>query len=386
MIKRTIEGHLKAVSKQYPVVTIVGPRQSGKSTLCSMVFPELPVVNLELPGVRHRIQLDPNGFIESHQGGVIIDEIQYLPELTSYIQVAADKRKRNGEFIITGSQQFQLMQSVSQSLAGRTAIIRLLPLSSLELAKSAHNPKSLNELIFFGGYPRIFSEKLNPSQALSYYTQTYIERDVRQIINVRDLSLFERFIKLMAARSGQLLNATNIGNEAGVNQSTIKEWLSVLETSFIISRIQPHHNNLSKRIIKSPKIYFLDTGLLCYLLGLTSPEQLEYHPLRGEIIETFVASELTKSIYNSGRYEPLYFFRDSAGHEVDFLIDRGAAVKLIEVKASSTFNSEFTKGINYYESQRKAKVVDPTIIYTGSEKFKIKDINIIPIRDSGLCV
>ncbi len=278
------------------------------------------------------------------------------------------------------------MQSVSQSLAGRTAIIRLLPLSSLELAKSAHNPKSLNELIFFGGYPRIFSEKLNPSQALSYYTQTYIERDVRQIINVRDLSLFERFIKLMAARSGQLLNATNIGNEAGVNQSTIKEWLSVLETSFIISRIQPHHNNLSKRIIKSPKIYFLDTGLLCYLLGLTSPEQLEYHPLRGEIIETFVASELTKSIYNSGRYEPLYFFRDSAGHEVDFLIDRGAAVKLIEVKASSTFNSEFTKGINYYESQRKTKVVDPTIIYTGSEKFKIKDINIIPIRDSGLCV
>jgi len=383
MITRILEAQAKTLAKQYPVLTIVGPRQSGKSTLCSLAFPKLPIVNLELPDLRARISADPRAFIASHQNGVIIDEIQYLPELTSYIQVAADDRKRNGEFILTGSRQFQLMQSVSQSLAGRTAILRLLPLSLAELSPTKYQARSLNEQIFTGGYPRIIVEGLNPSQAISFYVQTYIERDVRQIINIRDLSLFERFLRLCAARSGQLLNSTNLGNETGVNQSTIREWLSVLETSFIISRVQPHHNNLSKRITKSPKIYFLDTGLLCYLLGITTPQHLEFHPLRGEIIETFVASELIKAIYNSGKNDPIYFFRDSAGHEVDFLIDRGRAVQPIEVKASTTFNSEFMNGLKYYASQKGAEVINPTVIYTGTEEFKIEGTSVVSIQKSG---
>jgi predicted AAA+ superfamily ATPase len=380
MIARKLEKQLKALAKQYPVVTLVGPRQSGKSTLCSMAFPELPIVNLEQPDVRSRVAADPKAFISSYENGVIIDEIQYLPELTSYIQVAADSRKRNGEFILTGSHQFQLMHAVSQSLAGRTAILRLLPLSAAEILNSQYDKGSLNDQLFKGGYPRIVSEGLNPTQALSFYVQTYIERDVRQIINVKDLTLFERFLKLCAARSSQLLNATNLGVETGVNQSTIREWLSVLETSFVIRRVQPHHNNLSKRITKSPKIYFLDTGLLCYLLGITSPQQLEFHPLRGEIIETFVASELTKAIYNAGRDEALYFFRDSAGHEVDFLIDQGASVLPIEVKSSSTFHADFLKGLKFYTALKGSRVTSPTVVYTGSENFKVADTQIVSIK------
>lgn len=379
MIKRKIEAELLKLARQYPVVTIVGPRQSGKSTLCESAFPNLPVVNLEQPDVRARVAADPNAFIAAYENGVVIDEIQYLPELTSYIQVAVDKRKRSGEFILTGSHQFQLMHAVFQSLAGRTAILRLLPLSQSEISGTEFSNKTLNERIFIGGYPRIVRDELNPSQALSFYVQTYIERDVRQIVNIRDLSLFERFLRLCAARSGQLLNATNLGTEAGVDQSTIRQWLSVLETSFIIRKIQPHHNNLSKRITKTPKIYFLDTGLLCYLLGITNSQQLEFHPLRGEIVETFVASELTKAIYNFGRDDALYFFRDNAGHEVDFILDKGATVMPIEVKSSSTFHVDFLKGIRKYSSLKGAKVTQPTVIYAGAEKFNVDGIQMLPI-------
>lgn len=383
MIKRILEKTVLELSEQYPVVTIVGPRQSGKSTLCSTTFPTLSVVNLELPDQRQRISADPKAFIASHRGGVIIDEIQYLPELASYIQVAVDERKSKGEFILTGSQQFQLMQSISQSLAGRTAIVRLLPLSAVEVRGTPYEERTLNEAIFRGGYPRIVSEGLNPTQALSYYVQTYIERDVRQIINVRNLTLFEKFIRLCAARSGQLLNITNLGNDAGVDQSTVNQWLSVLETSFIVARVQPHHNNLSKRVTKSPKLYFLDTGLLCFLLGMTAAQQIELHPLRGAIVETFVASELMKTIFNSGRSDNLYFFRDSSGHEVDFLFDHGGTVQPIEVKASSTFHTDFLKNITFYSRLPGARVTKPAVIYTGAEHFKVEGVDITPLGDIG---
>ncbi len=381
MIVRALSPHLVSLSRQYPVVTVVGPRQSGKSTLCRMAFPSLPLINLERPDERARIAEDPRGFIDAHKGGCIIDEIQHLPELASYIQVAVDERGSPGEFILTGSHQYQLMESVSQSLAGRTAILKLLPLSAAELTSSDSAPSSLHEHLFSGGYPRILHDRLDPSQALSFYVQTYLERDVRQIINVRDLGLFERFLRLCATRSGQLLNATNLGAEAGIDQSTVREWISVLETSFILTRLQPHHVNLSKRILKSPKLYFLDTGLLCYLLGIRSSEQIAHHPLRGAIVETFVASELIKNRYNSAREPSIGFFRDSAGHEVDFVIDDGADVKLLEVKASSTFNAEFLKNIRFYRAQPSARVSQSCIVYTGAETFKVDDVSIVPISD-----
>lgn len=381
MIKRSIASHLINLSKQYPVVTVVGPRQSGKSTLCKMTFPSLPVVNLERPDERARIAEDPRSFIEAHRGGCVIDEIQHLPQLASFIQVAVDERGAAGEFILTGSHQYQLMESVSQSLAGRTAILKLLPLSSAELRDSTPINQSLDERLFTGGYPRIVNDNLDPTQALSFYVQTYLERDVRQIINVRDLSLFERFLKLCATRSGQLLNASNIGAEAGIDQSTVREWLSVLETSFILTRLQPHHVNLSKRILKSPKLYFLDTGLLCYLLGIRSPQQLAHHPLRGAIVETFVASELIKNRYNAAHEPSIGFFRDSAGHEIDFVIDDGADTRLFEVKASSTFHTDFLKNIRFYRTQPSARVSQSSVIYTGTESFVVDNISVVPISD-----
>jgi predicted AAA+ superfamily ATPase len=381
MIERSLSGHLLRLSKQYPVVTVVGPRQSGKSTLCARTFPALPLVNLERPDERARISEDPRAFIEAHKGGCIIDEIQHMPDLASYIQVAVDERGVPGEFILTGSHQYQLMESVSQSLAGRTAILKLLPLSSAELRKSPYAIHSLDQQLFTGGYPRIFKDSLDPTQALSFYVQTYLERDVRQIINVRDLSLFERFLRLCATRSGQLLNSSNIGAEAGIDQSTVREWLSVLETSFILTRIPPHHVNLSKRIVKSPKLYFLDTGLLCYLLGIRIPEQLAHHPLRGAIVETFVASELIKNRYNNAQEPSLGFFRDSAGHEIDFVLDDGAETRLIEVKASSTFNADFLKNIRFYRTQPSARVGRSSVVYTGPEAFSVDDVSVVPICD-----
>lgn len=346
-----------------------------------MTFPSLPLINLERPDERARIAEDPRAFIEAHRGGCVIDEIQHLPELASYIQAAVDERGALGEFILTGSHQYQLMESVSQSLAGRTAILRLLPLSAAELRHTTYEPASLDQRLFTGGYPRIFNDDLDPTQALSFYLQTYVERDVRQIINVRDLSLFERFVKLCATRSAQLFNASNIGAEAGIDQSTVREWLSVLETSFILFRLQPHHINLSKRILKSPKLYFLDTGLLCYLLGIRSAEQLAHHPLRGAIVETFVASELIKNRYNAAQEPSIGFFRDSAGHEIDFVVDDGADVRLIEVKASSTFTPDFLKSIRFYRAQPSARVAQSTVVYTGSEGFSVDQVSVVPISE-----
>jgi len=379
MIKRTLSSQLLNLAQHYPVVSLIGPRQSGKSTLCQMTFAEYPLFNLESPSLRERISSDPQAFIDSQRGGCIIDEIQYLPELLSYIQVAVDDRKRNGEFIITGSQQYQLMASVAQSLAGRTAIARLLPLSIEELTESANLEDSLDARMIKGSYPRVINEGLDPNQAYSFYAQTYLERDVRQIVNVQDLGTFERFLRLCAGRSGQLVNLTNLSNETGVDQSTIARWLTVLETSFIIVKIQPHFENLSKRVVKSPKLFFLDTGLLCYLLGISTVEQLSIHPLRGAIFETYVASEIIKYRFNRVLDHNLYFYRNSSGKEIDFLIELGNAVQPIEVKASRSFNKAFLKNIEYYLSLPKNRAIAPGIVYSGSEQFRVQSITITPV-------
>lgn len=380
MIQRLLIPRVQELAAQYPVVTIVGPRQSGKSTLTQMAFPNLPVVNLELPDQRARITADPKKFIEDHRGGCILDEIQYLPDIASYIQVAVDERKTKGEFILTGSQQFQLMEAVSQSLAGRTAIARLLPLSRLELEDSGYILPTIDEQVFTGGYPRIYDDKLSPTQSHSFYVQTYLERDVRKLLNVRDILIFERFLKLVATRSGQLFNATSLGNDAGIDQSTVKQWLSVLEASFILFRVAPHFNNLSKRVVKSPKIYFCDSGLLCFLLGIRDQNELAHHPLRGVIIESYVAAELLKNSYNAVKEQNIYFFRDSTGNEIDFLREKGQQVVPIEVKASSTFSESFLRNIETYQSLPKAKVLEPKVIYTGNERFTVRGIEVVPLN------
>jgi predicted AAA+ superfamily ATPase len=381
MIKRLLESAVKRLATQYPVVTIVGPRQAGKSTLCQLAFPNLPVINLERPDIRARISADPLQFITSQRGGCVIDEIQYLPELASYIQVAVDERKSAGEFILTGSQQFQLMETVSQSLAGRTAIVKLLPLSLRELKQSRYLPSTLDDLLFTGSYPRIYADKLAPTQTYSFYVQTYIERDIRTLINVRDLTQFERFVKLCAARAGQLLNLSNLGNEAGIDHSTAQRWITALEASFIVFRLPPHFSNFSKRIIKSPKLYFYDTGLLSFLLNIRDSNDLTHHPLRGQIFENYIAGELVKNAFNAVDEPNIYFFRDSTGHEIDFLLEHPDGVIPIEVKASMTFSPSFLDTIHFYKSLAGARVSQPKVIYGGEESFSIKGVDVLPWRE-----
>jgi predicted AAA+ superfamily ATPase len=382
MYKRQLEQQIRRLVRQYPVVTLVGPRQSGKSTLCEYVFPDLPLYNLESPDVRERIRQDPKAFIASNKGGCVIDEIQYLPDLVSYIQVAVDNRKTNGEFIITGSAQFQLMEQVSQSLAGRTAIIRLLPLSMFEMSENTISLASINEKLFYGSYPRIFSNNLDPVEAYSFYIQTYLERDVRQIIKVQDLNLFERFLYLVAGRSAQILDYTSLSSEVGVDQSTIKRWISVLETSFIVSLLPPYFKNFNKRITKSPKIYMLDTGLLCRLLGIENPAQLDTHPLRGAIFETYVFSEIIKSIYNQVRVPKVFFFRDASSIKVDFLIEKDLALHAIEVKSGSTFSKEWCKNLIKFQKIASKESVISHLIYGGAEVFDVSNIKVAPLEKS----
>lgn len=280
MIPRTISPKILQYAKQYPVVTITGPRQSGKTTLCQMIFPDIPYVSLESIEERSFATSDPKGFLDRFPDGAVLDEIQRTPELLSYIQVRVDESQKTGQFIITESQNFELLNTVSQSLAGRTAIARLLPFSFEEIL-SHQSIESIDQLLYTGFYPRIYDKQLNPTEALSFYFNTYIERDLRLLINVKDLSRFETFLKLCATRCGQLVNLSSLGNDCGVNHNTIKSWLSILEASYIIKLLPSYFNNLGKRLIKSPKLYFIDTGLAAFLLGIQNIDHLRTHPLRG---------------------------------------------------------------------------------------------------------
>ncbi|MBN1327686.1 MAG: ATP-binding protein [Candidatus Cloacimonetes bacterium] len=346
MIKRVAQKKLIELSRYFPVVTVTGPRQSGKTTLVKMTFPNKDYVNLENPNIREMIMIDPEGFFQQYPDGAILDEVQKLPQLFSYIQTMVDKFKVNGLFILTGSNQFEFMQRIGQSMAGRTAILKLLPFSYQEIYNTSVIP--IHKLLFTGFYPRLHDQHIPIEDFFIAYVNTYIERDVRMIANVHNLTLFQNFLKVCAARTGSILNKTAISNEVGVSSKTVEEWLSILEASFLIYRMPPYFKNFNKRIIKSPKLYFLDVGLAAFLLGIQHADQLINHPLRGEIFESYVISELLKYIYNAGKRSNLYFFRESNQTEVDVLLDTAFSPVPVEIKSSATLNQSQFKNLNLF--------------------------------------
>lgn len=380
-IPRILESKLSQLAGQYPVVTITGPRQAGKTTLCRKAFLDMPYVSLENPDHRIMAEKDPRSFF-TRWPNAIIDEIQRVPDLMSYIQGIVDESQREGQFILTGSAQLELMDSVTQSLAGRTALLKLFPFSYDELRESTKLTDEsfrLDKLLYTGMFPRIHDKNLNSTEAYAYYTETYIERDVRSILHLKDRSLFATFLRLCAGRSGQVLNITNLANDVGVSVNTIKSWLSVLETGFMISFLQPHHANYRKRLIKSPKLYFLDSGLMCYLLGITDAAQLASHPLRGAIFETFIVTEMQKRSWNQGKRPRLFYFRTSDGHEVDVLIDKGNTVKPVEIKSAVTFRDSLADELAFYK-KLNPHAEKGVLVYGSNDDWPKSDVNVLSYR------
>lgn len=362
MIRRTIENKLLSLAGQYPVVTITGPRQSGKTTVSTKCFPEHLYLSLEDPDVREHARKDPRGFLAQSER-MIIDEVQHVPDLVSYIQGVVDRSGRAGQFVLTGSHQFSLTDMVSQSLAGRTALINLLPFSLEELGEKS----SYEKLIYRGFYPAIIDRKLNPTEALSFYTNTYIQRDLRDIREIRNLRQFESFLRLCAANVGQMLNKTRMANDIGIDGKTVDAWISVLEASYILYLLPPHYRNFRKRVVKAPKLYFCDVGLASYLLEIRTIEHVKSHPLKGMLFENLVVMEKVKRKLNSAEAPSLYFFRDNTGNEVDLLEQDGANIVSYEIKTTQTLSSGLFKGLNFYKKlnpDNKRSV----LIYTGREK------------------
>lgn len=366
----------------YPVVTVLGPRQSGKTTLCRMAFPDKPYVNLEQPDVREFAQQDPKAFLAQFPDGAVLDEIQNVPSLLSWIQVLTDADPRKGRFILTGSHQLQVSAQVTQSLAGRTAVLELLPLSLSELAKASDlpsgEPADANVLMLQGGYPRIHAQGMQPEVMLSDYFATYVERDVRQLINLRHLREFGQCVRLLAGRTGQLLNQSSLGNEVGVSSNTITQWLSILEASFLVFSLAPWSVNIGKRLVKSPKIYFYDVGLACWLLGIKTVEQLQHHPLRGALFENLVVLEVLKSLRNQGLRDPLYFFRDSNGLEIDLLLDHADGLQLVEIKASQTVSTALFKNLRTVSTLLGDRVKSQHLVYGGAERQERTGVAVLP--------
>jgi len=394
MLKRTLEKKLRESAEQYPVVTLTGPRQSGKTTLVKMAFPDYDYLSLEEPDQRAFALEDPRGFLYQFPEKVIVDEIQRAPDLFSYIQTIVDANDITGQYILTGSQNFLLLQKVSQSLAGRCAVLHLLPFSLSELRQRLPLPidfigrqlpgknrflkTELSEVLFKGFYPRIHDKSLNPVDWLGYYYQTYIERDVRDVLNVGDLETFSRFVRLCAGRNGQLLNLSSLANDCGITHTTSKRWIWILETSFIVFLLRPHFKNFSKRLIKSPKLYFLDTGLLSYLLRIRSREDLRINALYGSIFESYVIGELLKNYMNRGEEHSIYFWRDSTGNEIDVLIDEGDKLTPVEIKAGQTVTSDFFKGIRFWKKLLNDVEQRAALVYGGDKSYIRSDTYVYP--------
>jgi predicted AAA+ superfamily ATPase len=380
MIARNIEPRLKSLAKQFPAIVLTGPRQSGKSTVCQKVFAHLPYATLESPDVRAFASEDPRGFLKQFPKGAVLDEIQNSPQITSYLQEIIDREPTPGRWVLTGSHNLSVMESTSQSLAGRSAVVHLLPLSRDEVVGFSQHPKTLNETLLTGGYPRILDRKLKPADWLAAYVATYLERDVRSISNVGDLTAFQRFAQLSAGRLAQLLNFSSLAADCGVSQPTAKAWSSVLEASFIAFRLPSYHGNFSKRLIKMPKLHFYDTGLACWLLGIRDVAQLDVHPLRGAIFECWVVSEIIKQRFNQGEANGVFFFRDKAGLESDALVQGRKTLKIVEVKAGQTISSDWagsSRKITELFAKTK-QAVSSVVVYGGAEKQERNGVTYLP--------
>ncbi len=378
---RKMANRLAWLAKKYPIVTVTGPRQSGKTTLVRHTFPNKAYANLEELDQRQLAESDPREFLKRYPDGAILDEIQLAPHLLSYIQVLVDQADKEGMFILTGSQQLELHQTISQSLAGRTALLQLLPMS-LEELDEAGIELTLEEVLLTGGYPRIYRKGLEPTQTYRDYVQTYLERDLRRLIHIKELGLFQRFLGLLVGRIGQLLNVSSLAGDVGVSSPTIKQWISILEASFLIIQLRPYFENFGKRIVKSPKIYFTDVGLASYLLGIETPKQLRRDPLYGNLVENLVLLELMKARLNEGRDPRLYFFRDTGGHEVDFVYQSGHELIPIEVKAGQTFNREFLKAPTRFQQLTGGRSPTGFVIYAGEQEQRIGSLELLNYRSA----
>lgn len=376
MIEREISRELIQCCAEYPVVTVLGPRQSGKTTLVQMTFPDKPYFSLEDPDIRMAADADPRGFLDQAMGGAVLDEVQRLPVLLSYMQGMVDREKRPGMFVLTGSHQPRLHEAIAQSLAGRSAILSLWPFSFSELRQYKQGWKPF-ELIHKGCFPRLHEEGLEPRRFYNSYLQTYVERDVRALINLRDLGRFQVFLRLLAGRVGQVANLTSLSNDVGVSVTTIKNWLSVLEASYVIFQLPPFYQNIRKRVIKSPKIYFTDVGLAAFLLGIHNEDQASRDPLRGNLYENLVIADVMKGGFNRGIRPEVYFYRDSHGNEVDLVIKEGGNLIPVEIKSASTFSENFLKGLERFMELGLDRVCSGFILYNGEQEFRVHNVRIL---------
>lgn len=377
MIQRTLTSRIKELSEKYPVITLTGPRQSGKTTLLRYAFPHYQYVSLEDLDIREFAEADPRGFLSSYPKHVIIDEAQRVPSLFSYIQTRVDSENETGMYILSGSHNFLLMEKISQSLAGRTAVLCLMPLSHEEMAESGILSGDIDEEIFMGGYPRIFDKNIKPTDYYPFYIQTYVERDVRLLKNVGDLTRFMRFIKLCAGRIGQLLNVSSLANETGVSVPTAAAWLSVLEASYICYQLKPDWNNFTKRLVKSPKLYFYDTGLACSLLGINDVHQVNTHYLRGGLFENMVVNRFLKNSLNANAEPDLRFWRDSSGNEVDLLVYDSGHPVAYEIKSGATFSPAFFKGLTKWAEISGNPTETLKVIFGGNQRLKTSNGELI---------
>ncbi|TLU81515.1 MAG: ATP-binding protein [Chlorobium sp.] len=382
MIARHLISTLQRRASQYPVVTLTGPRQSGKTTLCRTAFPEKPYSNLERPDIRNFAQQDPAGYLAQFPKGAILDEVQRVPELLSWIQVRVDEHNTAGEFILTGSHQFELNRHISQSLAGRTALLKLLPLSVAELS-DAGQPTGVDHLLHTGGYPRIYADHLDPAVMLGDYFATYVERDLRELLQLRHIREFEHFVRLAAGRVGQLLNLHSLAADAGISSVTAKNWLTLLEASFVVFLLPPWFANIGKRLTKSPKLYFYDVGLASWLIGITQESHLQAHPLRGSLFENLVVLEMLKARINAGLQTNLHFYRDSSGLEVDVLLEEGNMIRLFEIKSSQTISQESFAQVNKVAAIFGDHVAKKMVLYAGHEQQQRSNAEVISYLYAG---